>query len=349
MKSFLISDNNFWQKNPALLYGVTLLIGSSSALFWPFPWNFLFPFLWSLYLFFQGKTPLFLLLGAAALYSHLLYKPIIDPREEKGVYFATQSLQPYTSPFKKGFVYKGSLFLSEGRIPCTIYCYSKDHPPGDCDYILSGKISPKRPYDLFFKPQKWTPVKKSFSLAQLRYKAKKKFALFLQKKIPSKKASSFLSSLITGNVENRSLQYEFTRLGLQHILAISGFHFGVLIALSSFFLNFLLPKRYTSFLLLIAINAYFLFVGSLPSVQRSWAAANLYILSQILRRNTSGLNLLGAALLLEVIINPLVSSKIGFQLSFASCFGILLLYPLLEKNLFPKHSFPDLLELGFFS
>ena len=46
-----------------------------------------------------------------------------------------------------------------------------------------------------------------------------------------------------------------------------------------------------------------------------------------MRRPTRGLNLLGCALIVEMILNPAVSKRLGFQLSYLSTASILLFVP----------------------
>ncbi len=238
-------------------------------------------------------------------------------------------------------MYKGMLYVDGQRVPCSVHHrFGEEHPKADCDYILRGKLKQRNPYDYMFQAKEWVRVDNTWSFAELRFQLKERFRQFLNQKLNSPRVASFLSSLITGDVEDRSLRYEFGRLGLQHILAISGFHFAILIAFCSFFLGLFLPHRWKIIALLLAINAYFLFVGAVPAVQRSWLTAMFYLVGKLIGRHSSGLNLLGAALLIEVVLDPLVSAQLGFQLSFLSCVGILLFHPLfkpLAARLFPKH------------
>ncbi|HSX26087.1 MAG TPA: ComEC/Rec2 family competence protein [Chlamydiales bacterium] len=321
---------NFWKENPALKLALSLLIGTSSYLFWETPWNWIFPLLWALYLLWlRSWIPLLLIFGGA-LYSWALYST--HPASGKQIaYFSISSLQPHQSPFHRGFVYRGSLYTANNQIPCAVYFQGHSPPAANCDYLLSGQLTQREGFSYTFKAKDWVPIPKTWSLAEFRFRTKETFRTFLEQKLTRPRTATFLSSLITGDVEDRSLRYEFGRLGLQHILAISGFHFGILIAFSSFFLSFFLSSRWKIIFLLVAVNSYFLFVGSLPAVQRSWLTAQLYLISKLIGRQTTGLNLLGVALLIEVILNPLVSSHIGFQLSFLSCGGILLFHPHFER------------------
>lgn len=326
------------------MFGTSILIGSSSFLFWGAPWNWIWPFLWALYLILQKRFAPLVLIAASALYSWSLYGK--EVQGEVG-YFSIDSLQPYQSPFKKGLMYKGSLYLDGQKVPCTVYHpFDEAHPKANCDYLLRGKLKERGPFNYMFQAKEWVPVKGSWSLAELRFEMKERFRLFLQEKLKRPLVASFLGSLITGDVEERSLRYEFGKLGLQHILAISGFHFAILIAFSSFFLGLFLKHRWKYATLLLAINGYFLFVGTVPAVQRSWLTATFYLVGKLIGRQGSGLNLLGAALAAEVILDPLVSGQIGFQLSFLSCIGILLFQPLFKPwvyTLFKEHN-PDHLD-----
>lgn len=333
----------FWIEQPALLLGLTVLIGTSSSLFWTFPWNGIFPILWSTYLIALRYWPHILLIFASAIYATTLHSG--TPKGELG-YFSIASLQPHQSPFQKGLLYKGMLFTGDHRIPCHISHPLNGPPKANCDYVVKGSLKMRAPYTYFFKAKEWIPIQNTWSFAELRFQLKENFRKFLDQKLHRPRTATFLSSLITGDVEDRSLRYEFGRLGLQHILAISGFHFAILIAFCSFFLSLFLPHRWKIITLLILINLYFLFVGSVPAVQRSWLMAMLYLMGNLIGRHSSGLNLLGVALLIEVILDPLIAAHLGFQLSFLSCVGILLYRPLFTTpllTLLPTRS-PDTLS-----
>jgi competence protein ComEC len=342
---------HFWREQPALLLSLSLIIGVSSYLFWSFPWNWIFPLCWSAYLIFLRRfAPLLLLLGGV-IYSGCFFRasPTLGEQE---AYFSISSLKIHQSPFEKSLLYQGTLTVSNTQVPASIYWRGPKHPPANRDYILSGQLIPRGSYEYLFKPKSWKAVKNTWSLAELRYKMKKRLRALLERKLQKPRTASFLNALLTGEVQDRSLRYEFSKLGLQHVLAISGFHFGVLIAFCSFFLSLFLPHRLRLFVLLLAVSSYFLFIGSVPAVQRSWLTAALYLIGKLIGRHSTGLNLLGLAALIEVILNPLIPANLGFQLSFLSCSGILLYYPLFEKKLcalFPKRGKEDTAQLSFLS
>ncbi len=329
----MVPHLNFWIQQPALLVGLTLLFGISGWIGGVF---------WGFYLIWLRKWPTCVLLALSVLYGWGTSPPTHLQKGECTGYFSIHSLQPHHSPFYSGLLYKGVVYLPEGKVPCSVYVQGDKHPPANVDYIVKGKMTPRSREEVGVKVKEWTPVQNTWSLAEFRYQMKERLRSFLSKQLPSPRVAVLLSSLLTGDVEDRSLRYEFGRLGLQHLLAISGFHFGLLVAFCSFFLSLLFPQKLKLIALLFLVTLYFIFVGPSPAVQRSWVAASLYLTGTLLKKRTTGLNLLGVGLCIEVILNPLVPSHIGFQLSFISCGGILLLYPLIEKELrryLPKRDF----------
>ena len=332
----------FWRQHPALLFALTLLFGVSAALFWQNPWNWIFPILWCCYLLGLKKWPIVLFLAASILYGHLRYDKPLNSGATDGI-FSISTLQPHQSPFSKGSVYRGTLYTQEGTIPCDIYTHGQTPPQSaDCDYLMHGKLDRRGFCQYAFKPKQWIPIENSWSFANWRYDAKERYRHFLLEKCPEHpRAAQFLAALTTGDVDDRLLKYEFGRLGLQHLLAISGFHFGILIAFASIVLSLFLPRFWKLFLLLISLTAYYFFVGPFPAVQRSWLTAIAYLTGKLIHKETSGLNLLGFALGFEIVSNPLIASNLGFQFSFASCAGILLFHPIFEmklRTILPKRS-----------
>lgn len=340
------THQHFWKEHPALFYSLTLLIGTSTPLFFD---HCGWPLLWLGYLIFCKSIPQVILLAASLIYGsfHHIAKP---PTHEINAIFSPHSLQPNHSPFQKGLVYKGTLKHDIQSIPCSIYIRGNlgSRPVANQNYVVQGQIQQRGTYDFVFKAKEWKPIPHTWSLAELRYQTKEKFKAFLSSHLPSQRVSTFLSSITTGDVEDRLLRYEFGRIGLQHILAISGFHFGILIAFLTFFLRFFLSYASKTIALFVIISAYYFFIGSSPAVERSYLTALFYLIGKWTNRPTSGLNLLGCAMGIELLWDPLVVHNMGFQLSFLSCFAIILFYPPIEKKLralFPKRNWTEIQSL----
>ncbi|HSX12876.1 MAG TPA: ComEC/Rec2 family competence protein [Chlamydiales bacterium] len=317
------SHLQFWKEHPALLASLAILIGTSSALFFEhYFWSCIF----ACYLVFCRASMQIILLVFSIFYGHLHKIPEL-PKEITGI-FTPHILLPHSTPFHQELQYKG--YLNE--IPCTIYFRGnkEQRPLANKKYLVQGELQERGKADFVLKTKEWKEHSSFFTFAEQRYLTKEKFKRFLYKNL-SLPSAKFLSSITTGDVEDRSLRYEFSRVGLQHILAISGFHFGILIAFLTYFLGLIFTRTWKILSLFLLTTAYYIFVGSTPAVERSYLTALFYLLGMWTHRNTSGLNLLGMALGIEILFNPHISSNLGFQLSFLSCFAILLFYSPIEQ------------------
>lgn len=340
------SLKEFWQNHPALLAGISLLIGVGVALFDLSLWTATF---FALYLVCLRKWAALSLLVLGGIYAHTSFTPPTTPLVCTAR-FSIATLQVHQTPFQKNLQYQGTLYLKNGRFPCKIVHPKKaDRPSAARDYLVKGTLLAQEDFSFVFKAKQWQPIEGSWSLAELRFQAKDKVREFLANRLQKPKTASFLSALATGDGIDRQIAYEFGRLGIQHLLAISGFHFGVLMASLSFFLGFFLPPRWKWGALLVCMTLYFVFIGGTPAVQRAWIATTLFILGKLTKRRIISLNILGAALLIELLWNPLNAANLGFQFSFGSCFGILLLYrPILQglSRFFPKRKAEAALTLS---
>ncbi|MBF8263193.1 MAG: Competence protein [Parachlamydiales bacterium] len=345
----------FWQEHPAMGFGISALLGA--LLFF---YGAIVPaIIWILYLLFLFPAKALVhafIICLIATQSYLLYSNRPSPGPGRAV-FSIHSVQLHASPFQKGWLYRGTLtaFQSDNQqwrihLPCSLAYYGKavDRPRADADYVLTGQLRQRSSFDFTFKANSWEKIPSTWSLAEWRYSAKQHIHRVLTQHIHDPRTVAFLAALFTGDIENRMLQFEFGRIGLQYLLVISGFHFAILMAFVTFVLRSILPSRIKLWVLLSIICLYYLFVGNSPPVQRSFFAAAIFLAGQLLNRRASGLNILGACLLIETAIDPIIAMSVGFQLSFLSCFGIFLFHQPLRRFLsifFPMRRFHETVKL----
>ena len=136
---------------------------------------------------------------------------------------------------------------------------------------------------------------------------------------------SYASALLFGM---RSLipsedRQAFSRLGIAHILSVSGFHVGVLIgAFAALFrlLRLRQPVRIVLYALLL------FFYSALCGMNQPVIRASLFLLlameGRILNRPRSGLHILSAVLIIMTLFSPVQVTSASFQLSFCAVFGI---------------------------
>ena len=137
---------------------------------------------------------------------------------------------------------------------------------------------------------------------------------------------TFIETVTFGGKLNPIRRAQLNRFGLDHIAAVSGFHFG-LVAGFAWWLSLLLFRGVVSRLVVIgALLCYGIIVGPQASVLRALFAASLFVVAPFFSRRANGLNNLGVGLGVLLLYEPLFVFSMGFQLSFAATLGILLLY-----------------------
>lgn len=357
----------FWQKHPALLYALFFLIGCYLAL--EKSWLVLFP----LFLLFATQARfskvIFLRLSLASLisiaafaYVKVYYRsPDLPPAGAYGsIEFEIQSLSTSKTHFGKFWVYKGRIrkFYPDSKnpteegenIPCHLtlpFRLDWDRPMANKSYLIRGKLQKLGNYIFFMnKEEPWIPLADTWSLAEFRYAAKNKLAHKIRDYIEDQQPATFLTGMATGEFDDRQMLFEFGRFGLQHIMAISGFHFSIVSAVLGMVLSLIFSKRTSILFLIFVLSFYFLFLGDNPSIMRAWVTVLIALAGFVIEKRHSGMNSLGIAMLVILIYNPLLCLNIGFQFSFLATGGILLLFhgfDLFLQHIFPKRALSQMI------
>jgi competence protein ComEC len=355
----------FWRKNPALFLGFQLLLASSTAFFWHPIYLFVIVLLFAPFL---NRQKIWHCIGGLILmlsffcYARHLYSDLehLEKKTEGTARFKISRLQVHQSPFQRSFVYKGILTTfktADGtllhHIPCQIYTsLNTDPPSADCDYFIEGTLYQKELGGSVFKPRSkdaWQKIPHTFSVSQIRFEAKDAIRQHLKKSIEDPKSAAFLTALFVGDVDENTLRFEFNKLGLQHILAISGFHFTLIAGFFALLLRPFLSPRKAAFFSLVLLSLYFLFLGPSASITRAYIAISIFLIGTLVNLRISALNALGVGLLIELLLDPHVITQIGFQLSFLSTLAILQLFTLVDRffcTLLPKRPFSEVVKLG---
>ena len=119
-----------------------------------------------------------------------------------------------------------------------------------------------------------------------------------------------------------AVKRDFRRLGISHLLVISGTHFSALIMLLEYALRRLrLGRAARACIDIVFILIFMGITGFTPSVLRAGVMHLLAQLSVIVARKPNNFNSYALSGALIVLINPLAVTDIGLQLSFASTLG----------------------------
>ena len=126
----------------------------------------------------------------------------------------------------------------------------------------------------------------------------------------------------------------FARAGTAHLLAISGFHVGVVAALLLGAVRAVgVRRRRAGVLAALAVWAYVLFIGAPDAAARAALMLSLFAAGALLGRPVSGAGALATAFLTLIVADAGALARPGFQLSFAGAAGLVLLGRGLEERL----------------
>lgn len=120
----------------------------------------------------------------------------------------------------------------------------------------------------------------------------------------------------------RDLRDAFAATGTAHLLAISGFHVGVLAGLILWLAGRVLPPRRAVAAGAVAAWGYVAVLGFPDAATRAALLLTLVGAGRWLGRPVSAAGALGTALLTLVLVDPGVAGRIGAQLSFAGALGL---------------------------
>ncbi len=159
--------------------------------------------------------------------------------------------------------------------------------------------------------------------------------------------ASFINGILLGSRSQipQDLKDDFSRTGISHVLAVSGYNITIIASIiSSIFLLFL--RRQTAFWFsLVAVLIFTILTGAQASVVRAAIMGMLVLLARREGRLSDPRNAIVLVGAIMVLVNPLVLRyDIGFQLSFAATLGIIYLVPIIEKYFSKFPNFFDFRE-----
>lgn len=358
LQPFVIFEK-FWISNPALLCSLILLISTyasfknSYILIIPifFLSLSLLPVLYKKKHHPLSHTLIFSLVTATLVYFVNSYQYSFPPLSSSGEFgtanIEIHSIFPGKNHFSNFIVYQGIIKRFQPQkeknseihnIPYSLYLPNrKNLPTANKAYEIQGTLKKNPHRNTYFlkvkKDSPWIPIENTWSLAQWRHQSKKSVQKYIKKHIHHPPSSNFLTGLVTGEFNDRITSFQFNKLGLQHIMAISGFHFSIISSLLCIFFHLFSPPRLSCILLIFSLSTYYIFLGCTPSIQRSWISCFIFLISRMINRRSNPLNTLGIAMITILLFTPLYYENLGFHFSFLATASILLFYESLDHFL----------------
>lgn len=142
------------------------------------------------------------------------------------------------------------------------------------------------------------------------------------------KTSAWLGALVLGDqsaIDEHIIDI-FQHWGLSHLLAISGLHVGIVVLMLYFIcirLN-VMTKETGEWLIIFILPLYAIIAGGEPSVWRASIMVVLFLIASKIKLNYAATDIISIVFLLLIMIKPAIVYHIGFQLSFAVTFGLIL-------------------------
>ncbi len=138
----------------------------------------------------------------------------------------------------------------------------------------------------------------------------------------------------SGAIEIKNWSH-FLQSGMSHLLVASGAQVSLtvfpIILLAE---NFNLASRSRNFLYLTAgilLFVLLLLVGQEPSILRAITACYLYLAARLINRKAHSLNIIYVTALFWLFADPDLINNIGFRLSYAASWGLIYIYPRLNR------------------
>lgn len=180
------------------------------------------------------------------------------------------------------------------------------------------------------------------------------YVLFvLRKNIHGANEQAIAEALIIGYRNNldKQLVEAYSNTGVVHIIAISGLHLGIIFGMMRFLLKPLRRKifrRVISPVLILSVIWIFAFVaGGAPSVLRAAVMFSIFTFAGLFSRRGNVYNTLASSAFVLLLFDPFALWDVGFQLSYAAVFSIVLLQrPLYNAIMFTNPLIDNLWKLS---
>ncbi|MBT2694991.1 DNA internalization-related competence protein ComEC/Rec2 [Bacillus sp. ISL-55] len=148
--------------------------------------------------------------------------------------------------------------------------------------------------------------------------------------------SALAAALVFGerSLFNPETERSYQKIGIVHLLAISGLHVGLLTGMIYFIcIRIGMTKEKTEILLMVFLPVYAVMTGLAPPVVRAAAMLVILIGSRRISLRMTPIDAVSAAFMLMALIQPSIIFDIGFQLSFTVSFSLVISAPVILKSL----------------
>lgn len=170
-------------------------------------------------------------------------------------------------------------------------------------------------------------------LGRLVHGCQRKLLAVGEATLPPKEAA-ILHGMLLGRREPALPAHTFERVGIAHLLSVSGLHLTFWLSLFwGLGKGFHLPDRVLGLLAIPVVALFVLIAGGGAPALRAGTMTLFALFGDLTRRPTRGPQLLAAAATVILLLRPLEVFALGFWLSFLACAGLIIVYPRWEQAL----------------
>jgi competence protein ComEC len=204
-------------------------------------------------------------------------------------------------------------------------------PPQFEDFDYKGYLARQGIYSVIYYPGvEVLDHGQGLKPLQWIYSLRERLSASLARALPEPQGSLAQAILLglRGNIPD-SLYEAFSRTGTAHLLAISGLHISIILAMLLSFGILVFGRRRSIYiwLTLALMWLYALLTGMHPPIIRAAIMGSLFLIAEYLGRQRSAIIALAFAAAVMVGVQPYVLWSVSFQLSFLAMAGLILLYP----------------------
>jgi len=165
---------------------------------------------------------------------------------------------------------------------------------------------------------------------------REKISIFIKKYVPGEEGN-FVQAIFLGkrHLISKKTFDAFKYTGAAHILSISGLHTGIMFFNTAHHLRAIRLKFNKALIISgIIVSLFGLISGLRVPIQRALLFIWLFVIGETTERIGDSINIVSFSALLILILNPLNLYDTGFQLSFTSVYGIILLWKNIHRLIF---------------
>jgi competence protein ComEC len=204
-------------------------------------------------------------------------------------------------------------------------------------------------YQAFLFPGQYKLLKHDTGNPFIAYalKLRQQMVVLFKQKMHDPNAIAVASTLILGykaDLSNDVLQ-AYSKTGTIHVLSVSGAHVAIIYLLMQWMLGFLNRYKYGRHLkmtvMILLISYYAMLTGFSPAVCRAAVMIGMVIIGNTFVRHINMLNILAISALLLLLYDPFFITDVGFQLSYLSVAGLIVLQPVVYQWFKFKNKWAD--------